>query len=250
MTLSLIWLHTKFDITELRFPWGICNGCGMPTGDAYSSGHLVPSLLGLAYVLLVETNPFFRTFRYFSGLCSSNIPRCFLDFAFKRDDFNFHITNFQILSSNIPSLPAYGVFISQLIRHAIACSTYKWMFYSRAAWLSNKAFRAGICKGTFEIVCKEVLWSERGSYQTTRGPLSRMLHDILDDDNIKSHPPLIRHYTNFWPCYWSGPYYRIWLFTLLHEVSIEHLQRVRHANRGRLLLRTPGPVPLWDLHVF
>ena len=27
------------------------------------------------------------------------------------------------------------------------------------------------------------------------------------------------------------------------------MQRVRHANRGRLLLRTPGPVPLWDLHV-
>ena len=23
-----------------------------------------------------------------------------------------------------------------------------------------------------------------------------------------------------------------------------------HANRGRLLPRTPGPVPLWDLHVF
>ena len=33
-------------------------------------------------------------------------------------------------------------------------------------------------------------------------------------------------------------------------VSIEHLQRVWHAERGRLLLRTPGPVPLWDLHVF
>ena len=30
----------------------------MPTGDAYSFGHLVPSHLGLAYVLLVETNPF------------------------------------------------------------------------------------------------------------------------------------------------------------------------------------------------
>ena len=26
--------------------------------------------------------------------------------------------------------------------------------------------------------------------------------------------------------------------------------KVRHANRGRLLLRTPGPVPFWDLHVF
>ena len=27
-------------------------------------------------------------------------------------------------------------------------------------------------------------------------------------------------------------------------VSIEHLQRVWHADSGRLLLRTPGPVPL------
>ena len=29
--------------------------------------------------------------------------------------------------------------------------------------------------------------------------------------------------------------------TLFREVSIRHLQRVRLANRGRLLLRTPGP---------
>ena len=27
----------------------------------------------------------------------------------KRDDFNFHITNFPFLSSNIPSSPAYSV---------------------------------------------------------------------------------------------------------------------------------------------
>ena len=27
-------------------------------------------------------------------------------------------------------------------------------------------------------------------------PLSRMLHDILDDDHLQWHPPLIRHYTN------------------------------------------------------
>ena len=25
------------------FPWRICNGCGMPAGNAYPSGHLVPS---------------------------------------------------------------------------------------------------------------------------------------------------------------------------------------------------------------
>ena len=64
-------------------------------------------------------------------------------------------------------------------------------------------------------------------------PLSRMLHDILDDDHLQWHPPLIRHYTNFLSFYWSGPYYRIRLFTEMQEVSIEHLQPVRHANRGR-----------------
>ena len=31
--------------------------------------------------------------------------------------------------------------------------------------------------------------------------------------------------------------------TRFKEVSIEHLQRVRLGNRGRLLLWTPGPVP-------
>ena len=34
----------------------------------------------------------------------------------------------------------------------------------------QKASRAGICQGTFEIVSKEVLWSVRGSHQTIWGP--------------------------------------------------------------------------------
>ena len=34
----------------------ICNGCGMPAGNAYPSGHLVPSpILGLANASIVET---------------------------------------------------------------------------------------------------------------------------------------------------------------------------------------------------
>ena len=32
----------------------------------------------------------------------------------RRDDFNYNITNFPFLSRNIPSSPAYGVFITQL----------------------------------------------------------------------------------------------------------------------------------------
>ena len=39
-----------------RFPYNICYGCGMPTRNAYSSGHLVPSPLG--YVLVIEADLF------------------------------------------------------------------------------------------------------------------------------------------------------------------------------------------------
>ena len=80
----------------------------------------------------------------------------------KLDDFNFHITNFPFLSSNIPASPAYGVFISQLIRYARADSSYK-CFILRATRLSK------IRQGTFEIVIEEALWSIRESYQTIRG---------------------------------------------------------------------------------
>ena len=43
----------------------------------------------------------------------------------KRDDFDFHIVNFPFFSSNIPSGPSYGVYISQLIRYARCCSHYE-----------------------------------------------------------------------------------------------------------------------------
>ena len=43
----------------------------------------------------------------------------------KRDDFNFLIVILPFLSSNIPSSPAYGVNVSQLIRYARACSNYQ-----------------------------------------------------------------------------------------------------------------------------
>ena len=63
----------------------------------------------------------------------------------KRDNFNFHVTNFPFLSSNIPSSPAYGVFISQLIRYARASSPYE-CFILRAMRLSNKLLGQGYVK--------------------------------------------------------------------------------------------------------
>ena len=46
----------------------------------------------------------------------------------KRDGFNFHIVNFPHMNSNIPSKPAYGVYISQLVRIGRICDSYKGFF--------------------------------------------------------------------------------------------------------------------------
>ena len=43
----------------------------------------------------------------------------------KRDDFNFPIVNFPFICSNIPAAPAYGVYISQSIRHSRVCGSYQ-----------------------------------------------------------------------------------------------------------------------------
>ena len=43
----------------------------------------------------------------------------------KRDDFNFPIVNFPFICSNIPATPAYGVYISQMIRYSRACGSYQ-----------------------------------------------------------------------------------------------------------------------------
>ena len=46
----------------------------------------------------------------------------------KRDDLNFKIINFPNMCSNIPASPAYGVYISQLIRYARVSSNYSYFF--------------------------------------------------------------------------------------------------------------------------
>jgi len=42
----------------------------------------------------------------------------------ERDDSNFPIVNFPFICSNIPTAPAYGVYISQVIRYTRACGSY------------------------------------------------------------------------------------------------------------------------------
>ena len=63
----------------------------------------------------------------------------------KQDDFNFKIINFPNMCSNIPASPAYGVYISQLIRYARASSNYS-DFHKRHLYLRNKLLDKGYKK--------------------------------------------------------------------------------------------------------
>ena len=100
----------------------------------------------------------------------------------KRDDFNFHITNFPFLSSNIPSSPAYGVFITQLIRYARACSSYE-CFILRARRLSSKLLKQGYLVERLKSLIRK-FYGRYGDLVEQYGvTLSRMLNDILTLDN-------------------------------------------------------------------
>jgi hypothetical protein len=60
-------------------------------------------------------------------------------------NFNFKIINFPNMCSNIPASPAYGVFISQLIRYARASSNYS-DFLKRQLHLRNRLLDQGYKK--------------------------------------------------------------------------------------------------------
>ena len=157
----------------------------------------------------------------------------------KRDDFNFHITNFPFLSSNIPSSPAYGVFISQLIRYARACSSYE-CFILRAMRLSNKLLGQGYVKERLKSSLRKFYGRYGDLTKQYEVPLSRMLHDILHDDHIQWHPPLIRHYTNFWP---------LLIWTLLPNLTFYLIVQGFHrtyATGAACQQRTLTPPDTWS----
>ena len=157
----------------------------------------------------------------------------------KRDDFNFHITNFPFLSSNIPSSPAYGVFISQLIRYARACSSYE-CFILRARRLSSKLLKQGYLVERLKSSFRK-FYGRYGDLVEQYGvTLSRMLNDILTFD--QQWPP---YQSDFPPISW--PLYRAWPSPNYEWFSMEHLQRVWLASRERLPLRTPGSAPFRGL---
>jgi hypothetical protein len=59
-----------------------------------------------------------------------------------RDDIHFPIVNFPFICSNIPAAPAYGVYISKLIRYSRACGSYQ-DIHDRGLLLTRKLLNQG-----------------------------------------------------------------------------------------------------------
>ena len=94
----------------------------------------------------------------------------------KRDDFDFRIVNFPYISSNIPESPAYGVYISQLIRYARACTLYT-DFTCRGKALTVKLLEQGYVKNRLKVYCRKFF----GRYIDLKRPYQVSLTQLLSD---------------------------------------------------------------------
>ena len=125
-----------------------------------------------------------------------------LNNQFNSTQLNFHITNFPFLSSNIPSSPAYSVFISQLIRYARTCSSYE-CFILRARRLSSKLLKQGYLVERLKSSFRQFYGRYGDLIEQYGVTLSRMLNDILTLDQ-----QWLPYRSDFPPISW--PLYRAW----------------------------------------
>ena len=119
---------------------------------------------------------------------------------------------------------------------------------------------------TLHNVCKQRDFGKVGGGESSRRLASlavKELKSIKWMDGREKSGILIRYYTSLRPYYRTWLYYRFWHYYPNFGGFHRTLQRVRLANRGRLLLRTPGPVPFgtcicsnvetilsWTCHVY
>ena len=121
---------TEFDFLPncQRFPYNIWNGCGMPTEDAFSSGHLVLSHFWICNCSNVETNLSWTCL--FSGLLSFEHPSVLQFLLYTaipshrpnkspfttRSGYGVHI-----LDLHPPPGPLRGIFCKMILKQCKSC---------------------------------------------------------------------------------------------------------------------------------
>ena len=133
---SQTWLSPNYE----RFSWGICNGCGMPAGSAYLSGHPIPSPLFGTYLCSNWRDQIYRTCRVFTRLFTLNTPRYFLDFSLSRTrsfsinemifekywmNHEWFIVNVQV--QELVYLQSYKALLHLSLSHGVNSRTLTWV---------------------------------------------------------------------------------------------------------------------------
>ena len=90
----------------------------------------------------------------------------------------FPIVNFPFLNSNIPSAPAYGVYVSQLIHYARACSNYQ-DFTERGKVLTTKLLSQGYQKAKLVPTLKKFYGRHHDLVNPYNVAVSRIVSDVL-----------------------------------------------------------------------
>ena len=99
----------------------------------------------------------------------------------KRDDFNFPIVKSPFLSSNIPSAPAFGVYVSQLIHYARACSNYQ-DFMEHGKVLTTKLLIQGYQKTKLIATLKKFYGRRHDLVNPYNMAVSRIVSDVFASD--------------------------------------------------------------------
>ena len=90
----------------------------------------------------------------------------------KQVDFPLKVQNYPYLNSNVPCMPMYGVYISQLLRFARACDRYS-DFLARhkrlVRALLGRGFRCGLlCRGFKQFYLSYYSLVQRYSHSMTQ----------------------------------------------------------------------------------
>ena len=101
----------------------------------------------------------------------------------KRDDFNFHITNFPFLSSNIQSSPAYDVLSnsSNCMPGIVPLKNVLFFLFI----LSSKLIGQGYVMERLKSSLRKFYGRYGNLIKIYEVSLSQMLHDILGHDHIQ-----------------------------------------------------------------